>query len=168
MSKNPKNVGIILDLLPGIEAPHAATGGSAGIDLRANIDAPVAISPQAPAVLIPTGIRLDMSDHPEMCAVILPRSGLGHERGLVLGNGTGLIDSDYQGEVFVSAWNRNPPSFKIGMGAYTNGPIVIEPGERIAQLVFLPVLTPDVVFHTVESFDATERGAGGFGSTGVA
>lgn len=142
----------ILDPRIGAEFPMPAyaTPGSAGMDLRACLDTPLALAP-GDTQLIPTGIAIHMGDT-GMAAVILPRSGLGHKHGIVLGNLVGLIDSDYQGQLMVSCWNRGQSSFTI------------EPGERIAQLVFVPVLQPDMV--QVESFDASERGEGGFGSSG--
>lgn len=118
------------------------------MDLRAAIYAPFIIDPQAKAVLIPTGFAVDMQD-PTMCAVILPRSGLGHKHGLILGNSIGLIDSDYQGQLFISCWNRSEKAFTIN------------PGDKIAQLVFLPVI--QARFNLVESFKPTDRGEGGFG-----
>ncbi|MBV60796.1 MAG: dUTP diphosphatase [Nevskiales bacterium] len=130
--------------------PTYATEGSAGLDLRACVDAPLTIEP-GQAELIPTGLSIYLAD-PSLAAMILPRSGLGHKHGLVLGNLVGLIDSDYQGPLMVSCWNR-------GQAAYT-----IEPGERIAQLVIVPVV--QVRFNAVESFEATDRGEGGFGSSG--
>lgn len=130
--------------------PSYATEGSAGMDLRACIDAPIEIKP-GETQLIPTGIAIHISDN-GLAAVLLPRSGLGHKHGIVLGNLTGLIDSDYQGQVFVSCWNRGSQNY------------VIQVGERIAQMVFLPVAMVD--FAVVDDFDASERGAGGFGSSG--
>jgi dUTP pyrophosphatase len=130
--------------------PHYATPGSAGLDLRACLDAPLALQPGA-TQLIPTGIAIHLDD-PGLAAVLLPRSGLGHKHGIVLGNLVGLIDSDYQGQVMVSCWNR-------GQSAFT-----IEPGERIAQMVIVPVV--QVEFDVVEAFTASDRGAGGFGSSG--
>jgi dUTP pyrophosphatase len=143
----------ILDARIGgeIPLPHYATGGSAGLDLRACIDAPLVLEPGA-AELIPTGIAIHLDD-PELAAVLLPRSGLGHKHGIVLGNLVGLIDSDYQGPLMVSCWNR-------GRTAYT-----IAPGERIAQMVIVPVL--QVELDVVESFTESARGAGGFGSSGA-
>jgi len=132
--------------------PAYATDGSAGLDLRACIDAPLLLEPGR-AELIPTGLAIHVAD-PALAAVILPRSGLGHKHGLVLGNLVGLIDSDYQGPLMVSCWNR-------GSAAYT-----IQPGERIAQLVVVPVV--QVELEVVEDFTATDRGAGGFGHTGRA
>ena len=130
--------------------PAYATAGSAGVDLRACLDEPLLLAPGA-TVLIPTGLAIYLED-PGLAAVILPRSGLGHKHGVVLGNLVGLIDSDYQGELKVSAWNR-------GTAPYT-----IAPFERIAQLVVVPVV--QVEFDVVEAFSETERGAGGFGSSG--
>jgi dUTP pyrophosphatase len=132
--------------------PAYATGGSAGLDLRALIDAPLVLEPGR-AELIPTGMAIHLDD-PGLAAVILPRSGLGHKHGLVLGNLVGLIDSDYQGPLMVSCWNR-------GTQAYT-----VQPGERIAQLVVVPVV--QVQLEVVDSFTGSERGAGGFGHTGQA
>lgn len=130
--------------------PAYATEGSAGLDLRACLDAPLTLAPGATA-LVPTGMAIHIADK-HLAAMILPRSGLGHKHGIVLGNLVGLIDSDYQGQIFVSAWNRGSDTF------------VIQPMERIAQLVVVPVV--QVGFNVVESFDASERGEGGFGSTG--
>lgn len=132
--------------------PHYATDGSAGMDLRAMVDAPLDVRPGA-TELIPTGFAMHLAD-PSLAAVILPRSGMGHKHGIVLGNLVGLIDSDYQGQVYVSCWNRSSDSFRI------------EPGARIAQLVFVPVV--QVAWEVVEDFDATQRGEGGFGHTGAA
>ena len=142
----------ILDPRMGREfpLPDYATAGSAGMDLRAMIDAPITLEP-GDTSLIPTGIAIHIGD-PQLCAVILPRSGLGHKHGFVLGNLVGLIDADYQGPLMVSCWNR-------GAAAYT-----VQPFERIAQLVIVPVVQAE--FRVVESFDASERGSGGFGSTG--
>lgn len=134
------------------ELPRYATGGSAGLDLRACLDDPVTLAP-GQTELIPTGIAIHIAD-PGLAAVILPRSGLGHKHGIVLGNLTGLIDSDYQGQLFVSCWNRGTDCFTM------------EPGERIAQLVLVPVVQAE--FERVESFEASERAEGGFGSTGSA
>lgn len=138
--------------------PAPATLGSAGVDLRACIDGPLTIAP-GQCVLIPTGIAIHLAD-PGLAALILPRSGLGHRHGIVLGNGTGLIDSDYQGPLMVSCWNRNAPGPDAGEG------FTIEPMERIAQLVIVPVLQPS--FRVVEAFGGSSRGQGGFGSTGSA
>ena len=142
---------------PVIKLPGHATAMSAGVDLQAAIDAPMKLWPNEQARLIPTGISIFIGD-PGYAAFIFPRSGLGHKSGLVLGNGTGVIDADYQGELFVSAWNRSPLSTQ---------PIEINPGDRIAQMVFMPVAQVEQ-FVIVEEFKATERGAAGFGSTGVA
>ena len=130
--------------------PDYATGGSAGMDLRACLDQVLTITP-GETRLIPTGFAMHLEDT-GMAAIILPRSGLGHKHGIVLGNLVGLIDSDYQGQVFVSCWNRSEELFKI------------EPGARIAQLVFLPVV--QVCWELVEEFHTSDRGAGGFGHTG--
>jgi dUTP pyrophosphatase len=133
-----------------IPLPEHATDGSAGMDLRACVEQDTVIHP-GETVLIPTGFAMHISD-PNMAAVILPRSGLGHKHGLVLGNLVGLIDSDYQGQVYVSCWNRSDREFEV------------KTGMRIAQLVFVPVVMAD--FEVVESFEVSERGAGGFGHTG--
>lgn len=130
--------------------PHYATEGSAGLDLRAMLEAPLILEPGA-TTLIPTGLAIHIAD-PGLAALILPRSGLGHKHGIVLGNLVGLIDSDYQGQLMVSCWNRG------------SDPFTMEPGERIAQLVLVPVLQARL--EVVESFDETQRGAGGFGHTG--
>jgi dUTP pyrophosphatase len=135
-----------------IPLPHYATDGSAGLDMRACIDAAVTVVP-GETTLIPTGLAIHIADA-SLAAVLLPRSGLGHKHGLVLGNLTGLIDSDYQGQVFISCWNRGSASY------------VIEPGERIAQMVFVPV--EQVKFAVVEEFDDSKRGSGGFGHSGTA
>jgi len=142
----------ILDQRIGRELPLPAyaTGGSAGLDLRAVLDAPLQLAPGATS-LIRTGLAVHIGD-PGLAAVILPRSGLGHKHGIVLGNLVGLIDSDYQGELMVSCWNRGQSSFTV------------EPGERIAQLVFVPVVRAE--FELVTDFAASDRGAGGFGHTG--
>ena len=135
-----------------IPLPHYATDGSAGLDMRACIDAPVAVDPGA-SELVPTGLAIHISD-PGLAAVLLPRSGLGHKHGLVLGNLTGLIDSDYQGQVFISCWNRSSKRYEV------------QPGERIAQMVFVPV--EQVRFEVVDEFDESKRGDGGFGHSGTA
>lgn len=142
----------ILDPRMGREfpLPKRATAGSAGVDVRACIDAPLALPP-GNAELIPTGISIYVEE-PGYAAILLPRSGLGHKHGIVLGNLVGLIDSDYQGPLMVSCWNR---------GA---APFTINPGDRIAQLVIVPVVQVD--FELVQDFAATTRGAGGFGSSG--
>lgn len=130
--------------------PAYATAGSAGLDLRACVDARLEIRP-GQAELIPSGLAIHLAD-PGLAAVVLPRSGLGHKHGIVLGNLVGLIDSDYQGQILVSVWNRGQAVFAL------------DPMERIAQLVIVPVL--QVKFNVVQEFDASARGAGGFGSTG--
>lgn len=131
--------------------PHYATEGSAGLDLRACLDAPLTLKP-GQTELIKTGLSIHIAD-PSLAAMILPRSGLGHKHGIVLGNLVGLIDSDYQGELMVSCWNRGQTEFTV------------EVGERIAQLALVPVVQAD--FEVVSSFDASQRGDGGFGSTGT-
>lgn len=137
--------------------PQYQSDLAAAIDLIACLEEPILLKPQDPAVLIPTGIALHMNDA-GLCAMILPRSGLGHKKGLVLGNSVGLIDPDYTAQCFISAWNRNPRDDNDG--------IEISPGDRIAQMVFVPVLRPD--FQVVTDFSAaSQRGGGGFGSTGV-
>ena len=133
-----------------IPLPHYATDGSAGMDMRACIDEPLSVVP-GETVLVPTGVAIHVED-PALAAVLLPRSGLGHKHGIVLGNLTGLIDSDYQGQLFVSIWNRGSASYEI------------QPAERIAQMVIVPV--EQVELKVVEEFNASERGAGGFGSSG--
>jgi dUTP pyrophosphatase len=130
--------------------PHYATPGSAGLDLRACIAEPLTLKP-GDTVLIPTGMAIHLAD-PGLAAMILPRSGLGHQHGIVLGNLVGLIDSDYQGEIMVSTWNRGSASFTL------------KPLDRLAQLVVVPIL--QVTFDIVEQFNASTRGQGGFGSTG--
>lgn len=142
----------ILDPRIGTEfpLPAYATNGSAGMDLRACLDAPLVLT-AGNTELIPTGIAIHIGD-PTLAAVILPRSGLGHKHGIVLGNLVGLIDSDYQGQLFISCWNRGSASFTI------------QPGERIAQLVFVPVV--QVALQPVDDFDQSHRGEGGFGHSG--
>jgi len=142
----------ILDERMRDQLPHYATGGSAGLDLRACLDKPVELAPGV-AELVPTGLAIHIAD-PGYAAMILPRSGLGHKNGIVLGNLVGLIDSDYQGQLMVSVWNRGKASFTI------------QPMERIAQMVIVPVL--QVELNIVDDFAASVRGAGGFGSTGKA
>ncbi|ANO49944.1 dUTP diphosphatase [Woeseia oceani] len=143
----------ILDARVGdsIPLPHYATDGSAGLDMRAVIDDALTVEP-GQTVLVPTGLAIYIKD-PGLAAVLLPRSGLGHKHGLVLGNLTGLIDSDYQGQVFISCWNRSNAAYEI------------QPGERIAQMVFVPVA--QVSFEVVEEFAGSERGEGGFGHSGT-
>ncbi|MCA1714614.1 MAG: dUTP diphosphatase [Gammaproteobacteria bacterium] len=131
--------------------PAYATTASAGLDLRAALEQPLLLAP-GDAALVPSGIAIHLSD-PRLCAVILPRSGLGHKHGIVLGNGTGLIDADYQGPLLISVWNR-------GREPYT-----MQPGDRIAQLVVLPIVRAQL--QVVEDFADSARGAGGFGHTGV-
>ncbi len=140
----------ILDPRMKEQLPAYATSGSAGLDLRACIDAPVVIKP-GETHLIPTGLSIHIGD-PAYAAMILPRSGMGHKHGIVLGNLVGLIDSDYQGQLMVSTWNRGQAEFTLN------------PMERLAQLVIVPVL--QVAFNVVDEFDSSERGVGGFGSTG--
>ena len=135
-----------------IPLPHYATDGSAGLDMRAVINDALSVAP-GETVLVPTGLAIHVAD-PGLAAVLLPRSGLGHKHGLVLGNLTGLIDSDYQGQVYISCWNRSSKAYDI------------QPGERIAQMVFVPI--EQVKFNIVEEFDDSERGAGGFGHSGTA
>lgn len=143
----------VLDARFGAEwpLPAYATAASAGLDLRAALDAPLQLQP-GDAALVPSGISIHIAD-PALCAVILPRSGLGHRHGIVLGNGTGLIDADYQGPLMISVWNRGREAFTM------------QPGDRIAQLVLLPVVRASL--QVVEEFEASARGAGGFGHTGV-
>jgi dUTP pyrophosphatase len=140
----------ILDPRMADQLPTYATPGSAGLDLRACLDAPLTLAPNA-WQLVPTGIAIWLKD-PGFAALILPRSGLGHKHGIVLGNLVGLIDSDYQGQLMVSAWNRSDTAFTL------------QPMERLAQLVIVPVVQAS--FRVVGDFPATERGAGGYGSTG--
>ena len=130
--------------------PHLATDGSAGMDMRACIDDELVVEP-GETRLIPTGMAIYIADN-NLAAILLPRSGLGHKHGLVLGNLTGLIDSDYQGQVFISCWNRSKNAY------------VVKPGERIAQMVFIPV--ERVEFEVVDEFEETDRGEGGFGHSG--
>lgn len=142
----------ILDARLGAEfpLPAPATEASAGVDLRAMLDAPLELAPGASA-LIPSGIAIHIAD-PNLCALVLPRSGLGHKHGIVLGNLVGLIDADYQGPLMISCWNRSDRAFTIA------------PGERIAQLVIVPIVR--AVFETVAEFAPSARGEGGFGSSG--
>ena len=152
-SPNRKNIDLkVLDKRIGdtFDMPDYQTSGSAGIDLLACLDEPLTIQP-GDTELIPSGIAVYIRDS-SLAAVLLPRSGLGHKKGLVLGNLVGLIDSDYQGQVFISCWNRGQES------------CVIEPGMRLAQMVFLPI--QQVNFNLVESFEESDRGEGGFGHTG--
>ena len=140
----------VLDERIRSQLPAYATHGSAGLDLRACVDDPLTLRP-GDASLVPTGLAIHLGD-PALAAIIIPRSGLGHKHGIVLGNLVGLIDSDYQGQVFVSCWNRG------------REPFVINPMERIAQLVVVPVV--QVALNVVDSFEESARGASGFGSTG--
>jgi dUTP pyrophosphatase len=140
----------VLDPRMAEQLPSYATPGSAGLDLRACLDAPLALEP-GQAALIPTGLAIHIGD-PGLAAMILPRSGLGHKHGIVLGNLVGLIDSDYQGPLMVSCWNRGSSSFTV------------QPMERIAQMVIVPVVQAS--FRRVDDFEASHRGEGGFGSTG--
>ena len=140
----------VLDARMAAHLPAYATPGSAGLDLRACLDAPVVIEP-GQAELIPTGLSIHIGD-PGLAAMLLPRSGLGHKHGIVLGNLVGLIDSDYQGPLMVSCWNRGRTAFTV------------QPMERIAQMVIVPVV--QAAFRVVDDFDASHRGEGGFGSTG--
>jgi dUTP pyrophosphatase len=140
----------ILDLRLKNQLPAYATSGSAGLDLRACIERVMTIQP-GEVLLIPTGIAMHLAD-PGLAALVLPRSGLGHKHGIVMGNLVGLIDSDYQGQIFVSCWNRG------------HAPFLLNPMERIAQLVVVPVV--QVGFNVVDDFEQSERGANGFGSTG--
>ena len=151
--------------LAGWGFPSRGSSLAAGLDLHACIDGPLVLEPQAPPVLISAGIAFRIGD-PEWCALVLPRSGLGHRAGLVLGNTAGLIDADYEGPCLISAWNRNPPE--------SRDTITVEPGDRIAQLVFLRTARPE--FETVSTFSTNTaaksrqsraRGSGSFGSTGV-
>ena len=136
--------------------PRNQSDLAAAIDLHACLDAPAVLPPGTAPLLIPAGLAVHIAD-PGMAALVLPRSGLGHRKGLVLGNLVGLIDPDYTGPILVSAWNRNAPGSE---------PITLQPGERFAQLLFVPILRPQ--FRIVEEFSAeTTRGAGGFGSTGI-
>jgi dUTP pyrophosphatase len=151
--QSPRSVKLkILDRRIGREfpLPQHATAGSAGVDLRACLDEPLTLEPGR-TQLIPTGIAIHLED-PGLAAVLLPRSGLGHKHGIVLGNLVGLIDSDYQGQVFVSCWNRGQETFTV------------QPGERIAQLVVVPVVQAQ--FEVVAEFEESDRGAGGFGHSG--
>ncbi len=141
----------ILDPRMVDQMPAYASAGSAGLDLRACIDAPLTIE-AGQTVLIPTGLAIYLAD-PRYAALILPRSGMGHKNGIVLGNLVGLIDSDYQGQLMVSTWNRSQSAFTL------------QPMERLAQLIIVPVL--QVGFHIVDEFDTSARGAAGFGSTGT-
>ena len=144
----------ILDPRFGAEwaLPEYATVASAGLDLRAALDQPMTLAAGETA-LVPSGLAIHLGD-PGLCAMVLPRSGLGHKHGIVLGNGTGLIDADYQGPLMISLWNRGREAFTM------------QPGDRVAQLVVMPIVR--ATLRVVEEFEASERGAGGFGHTGVA
>ena len=144
----------ILDPRSGAERalPENATVASAGLDLRAALDQPLTLAAGETA-LVPSGLAIHLGD-PGLCAMVLPRSGLGHKHGIVLGNGTGLIDADYQGPLMISLWNRGREAFTM------------QPGDRVAQLVVMPIVR--ATLRVVEEFEASERGAGGFGHTGVA
>ena len=131
--------------------PEYATAGSAALDLRAAIEAPLLLAP-GDAALVPSGLAIHIAD-PGLCALVLPRSGLGHKHGIVLGNGTGLIDADYQGPLLISVWNRGQADFTI------------EPGDRIAQLLLVPIVR--AALQVVDTFEHSARGSGGFGHTGV-
>ena len=144
--------------LPGWGFPHNGSNHAAGLDLHACLGEAVEVAPQAPAILVPAGIAFRIGD-PEWCGLVLPRSGLGHRQGLVLGNAIGLIDPDYEGQLLISVWNRNPP----GAGEA----IRIAPGDRIAQLVFTRIARPEFAVVTAFS-ESGARQSGGFGSTGVA
>jgi dUTP pyrophosphatase len=152
MSQTPQLEVKIMDSRLGGEwpLPAYATPGSAGMDLRACIEAPLQLEP-GDTKLLPTGMAIHIGD-PSLCAMLLPRSGLGHKHGIVLGNLVGLIDSDYQGQLMVSCWNRGNTSFTV------------EPGERIAQMVLVPVVQAELCI--VDDFDTSERGTGGFGHSG--
>jgi len=152
MSQTPQLEVKIMDSRLGGEwpLPAYATPGSAGMDLRACIETPLQLAPGA-TKLLPTGMAIHIGD-PGLCAMLLPRSGLGHKHGIVLGNLVGLIDSDYQGQLMVSCWNRGNTSFTV------------EPGERIAQMVLVPVVQAEL--NIVDEFDTSERGTGGFGHSG--
>jgi dUTP pyrophosphatase len=152
MSQRPLQVKVLDPRIGGEwPLPDYATAHSAGLDLRAALDAPLALA-AGQAALVPSGLAIHIGD-PGLCAVILPRSGLGHKHGIVLGNGTGLIDADYQGPLMVSLWNRSDTAFTV------------EPGDRIAQLVLLPVVR--AALQVVDTFEESARGQGGFGHTGV-
>lgn len=151
---NPQRLQVkILDTRFGQEwpLPDYATAASAALDLRAAVEAPLTVQP-GETVLVPSGLSIYLED-PGLCAVVLPRSGLGHKNGIVLGNGTGLIDADYQGPLMISVWNRSNAAFTIA------------PGDRVAQLVVLPIVR--VTLDVVDAFETSARGEGGFGHTGV-
>lgn len=155
-SNEPVELKILDQRLHDWGLPKYQTSMSAGLDLHACLKEPLELHPQAPAILIPSGIAVLMN-HDHMAALLLARSGLGHKKGLILGQSVGLIDADYADQIYISAWLRTPPGSE---------PIIINPGDRIAQLVFVPILRPTL--KIVEEFSTdTERGTGGFGSTGV-
>ncbi len=158
-------VGVRL-LDPRLEAwgfPRWGSAGSAGLDLHACLEETLILEPQAPAILVPAGITVEIRD-PDWCGLVFARSGLGHRDGLVLGNGTGVIDADYSGPLLISVWNRNP----VPAPGHPAMPITIEPGDRIAQLVFTRITRPhiDIVETAAPESESGQRGAGGFGSTG--
>lgn len=173
MSGAPADLRVAIRLLDprlrGWGFPRWGSAGAAGLDLHACLDAPLTLAPQAPAVLVPTGFSVRISD-PQWCGLVFPRSGLGHGSGLVLGNGVGVIDADYEGPLMISAWNRNPPHL-------AGGDVTIAPGDRIAQLVFTRVIRPEfvIVDEGPGGSDGEgnggrghgSRGHGGFGSTGL-
>lgn len=144
--------------LTGWGFPRWGSQAAAGLDLHACLDEPLTLAPQAAAVLVPAGFAVIIRD-PDWCAMIYPRSGLGHRDGLVLGNGVGVIDADYEGPLMVSAWNRNPPG--------TTAPVTIRPGDRIAQLVFTRITRPEFTVTDGPAAATSGRGHGGFGSTGL-
>ncbi|AWN50028.1 dUTP diphosphatase [Methylobacterium terrae] len=157
MSELDVAVRILDSRLPGWGFPRWGSSLAAGLDLHACLDAPAILAPQGPPLLIPAGFALAIRDS-RWCAMVYPRSGLGHREGLVLGNTVGVIDADYEGPLMISAWNRNPPG---------HAPVTVQPGERIAQLVFTRVARPSL--RVVDAFPEAEdgaRGVGGFGSTG--
>ncbi|MEE7477504.1 dUTP diphosphatase [Methylobacterium hispanicum] len=141
--------------LAGWGFPHWGSAGAAGLDLFACLDAPLLLAPQARPALVPAGFSVRIRD-PGWCGLVLPRSGRGHRDGLVMGNGTGVIDADYEGPLLISAWNRNPDG----------APVRIEPGERIAQMVFTRVARPRLTVETGDARPGSARGGGGFGSSG--
>ncbi|MBV6635503.1 MAG: dUTP diphosphatase [Mameliella sp.] len=164
MTTKKSNPVVKMVLAEGVEQPVRGSERAAAIDLRANIEAPGPIPP-GETRFIPTGVFLDMSADPTLAALVLPRSGLGAKTGLVLGNTVGLIDNDYRGELLIAAWNRNGETRRVGMGTVKNENIIIEPGMKLAQLVFLNFAFPEI--EVVEELSESERGAGGFGSTGA-
>ena len=165
MSGAPEGLGVEIRLLDarlrGWGFPRWGSAAAAGLDLHACLDGPLILAPQAPSVLIPAGFSVRIGD-PGWCGLVFPRSGLGHGSGLVLGNGVGVIDADYEGPLMISAWNRNPPHL-------AGGDVAIAPGDRIAQLVFTRVVRPNFVIAEDAAPDGPSagRGHGGFGSTGL-